>query len=82
MQKAAEGGEEGGKVLVMEFCNGGSLFSLIDKAEYGSGLPDPAFLAVLADLGAGLKYLRLHHKVVHRDVKPSNILRTIAKDGQ
>jgi serine/threonine protein kinase len=63
--------------LVVELVPGGSLAARVtgvppDRAGPGGGLPYGAVLRVGADVAAALA--ALHPTVVHRDVKPSNVL--------
>uniref|UniRef100_A0A3B4X8A3 Inhibitor of nuclear factor kappa B kinase subunit epsilon n=1 Tax=Seriola lalandi dorsalis TaxID=1841481 RepID=A0A3B4X8A3_SERLL len=46
------------KVLVMEYCSGGSLLSLLEEPENAFGLPETEFLTVLQCVG-GCVYLIL-----------------------
>ncbi|XP_034668298.1 serine/threonine-protein kinase TBK1 isoform X1 [Drosophila subobscura] len=79
---AIEEDQEGrGKVIVMELCTGGSLFNILDDPENCYGLPEHEFLLVLEHLCAGMKHLR-DNKLVHRDLKPGNIMKFISEDGQ
>ncbi|XP_017082519.1 LOW QUALITY PROTEIN: serine/threonine-protein kinase TBK1 [Drosophila eugracilis] len=79
---AIEEDQEGrGKVIVMELCTGGSLFNILDDPENSYGLPEHEFLLVLEHLCAGMKHLR-DNKLVHRDLKPGNIMKFISEDGQ
>mmetsp|Transcript_5702 Transcript_5702/g.7974 ORF Transcript_5702/g.7974 Transcript_5702/m.7974 type:complete len:872 (-) Transcript_5702:25-2640(-) len=61
--------------LVMEFCGGGDLYSLLDK--FG-GLDEKVARFYIAELIVALEYL---HKmqIIHRDIKPDNVL--IASNG-
>lgn len=60
---------EGAVYLCMEYMDGGSL----DKIYHG-GVDEP-YLAVITDcVIRGLKQLKDHHNIIHRDVKPTNIL--------
>uniref|UniRef100_A0A1A9WM29 Protein kinase domain-containing protein n=1 Tax=Glossina brevipalpis TaxID=37001 RepID=A0A1A9WM29_9MUSC len=78
---AIEEDQEGrGKVIVMELCTGGSLFNILDDPENSYGLPEKEFLLVLEHLCAGMKHLR-DNKLVHRDLKPGNIMKFISEDG-
>uniref|UniRef100_A0A182JKV7 Uncharacterized protein n=1 Tax=Anopheles atroparvus TaxID=41427 RepID=A0A182JKV7_ANOAO len=77
-----EDDQEGrGKVIVMELCTGGSLFNILDDPENTYGLPQREFLLVLEHLSAGMKHLR-DNNLVHRDLKPGNIMKYISEDGQ
>ncbi|KAM6457058.1 inhibitor of nuclear factor kappa-B kinase subunit epsilon isoform 2-T3 [Liasis olivaceus] len=68
------------KVLVMEYCSGGSLLSLLEEPENASGLSEAEFLIVLCCV-AGVNHLR-ENGVVHRDIKPGNIMRQTGENGQ
>ncbi|CAH2089949.1 unnamed protein product [Euphydryas editha] len=69
-----------GKVIVMELCTGGSLFNILDDPENTYGLQENEFLLVLEHLTAGMKHLR-DNNLVHRDLKPGNIMKFISEDG-
>ncbi|KDR12239.1 serine/threonine-protein kinase TBK1 [Zootermopsis nevadensis] len=69
-----------GKVIVMELCTGGSLFNILDDPENTYGLQEEEFLLVLEHLSAGMKHLR-DNRLVHRDLKPGNIMKFITDDG-
>lgn len=61
---------EGAVYMCMEYMDGGSL----DKI-YGEGVQDEACLAYIAEsVIQGLKQLKDQHNIIHRDVKPTNIL--------
>ena len=78
---AIEDDQEGrGKVIVMELCTGGSLFNILDDPENTYGLPQVEFLLVLEHLTEGMKHLR-DNNLVHRDLKPGNIMKFISEDG-
>lgn len=70
-----------GKVIVMELCTGGSLFNILDDPENTYGLQEEEFLLVLEHLTAGMKHLR-DNNLVHRDLKPGNIMKFICDDGR
>jgi len=70
-----------GKVIIMELCTGGSLFNILDDPENTYGLQEDEFLLVLEHLSAGMNHLR-DNKLVHRDLKPGNIMKFVAEDGQ
>ncbi|XP_073953525.1 I-kappaB kinase epsilon [Choristoneura fumiferana] len=79
---AIEEEQEGrGKVIVMELCTGGSLFNILDDPENTYGLQEQEFLLVLEHLTAGMKHLR-DNNLVHRDLKPGNIMKFINEDGR
>ncbi|KAK7102632.1 inhibitor of nuclear factor kappa-B kinase subunit epsilon-like [Littorina saxatilis] len=67
-------------VVVMEFCEGGSLASYLQEPDNMFGLPDTDFLLLLKHMVSGMEHLR-NSGFVHRDIKPGNILRCINKDG-
>jgi formylglycine-generating enzyme required for sulfatase activity len=59
--------------LVMEYAPGGSLAELLKQE---GPLPLDDFLRIAADAAAGLGAIHKELEIVHRDVKPSNILLT------
>ena len=64
-------GEEAGTgYLVMELVPGESLADLLDRQPI---LPSKILIPILADTARGLQHAH-HNSVVHRDVKPGNIL--------
>ncbi|KAL0978674.1 hypothetical protein UPYG_G00173760 [Umbra pygmaea] len=69
------------KVLVMEYCSGGSLLSLLEEPENAFGLLETEFLIVLQCVVHGINHLR-ENGVVHRDIKPGNIMRQLGEDGR
>uniref|UniRef100_F6TM15 TANK binding kinase 1 n=1 Tax=Ornithorhynchus anatinus TaxID=9258 RepID=F6TM15_ORNAN len=69
------------KVLVMEFCPYGSLYTVLEEPSNAYGLPESEFLIVLRDVVGGMNHLR-ENGIVHRDIKPGNIMRVIGEDGQ
>uniref|UniRef100_H3CPA7 Inhibitor of nuclear factor kappa B kinase subunit epsilon n=1 Tax=Tetraodon nigroviridis TaxID=99883 RepID=H3CPA7_TETNG len=69
------------KVLVMEYCSGGSLLMLLEEPENAFGLPETEFLTVLQCVVRGMNHLR-ENGVVHRDIKPGNIMRQTGEDGK
>ncbi|XP_060084411.1 serine/threonine-protein kinase TBK1-like [Ylistrum balloti] len=69
------------KVIVMELSTCGSLYSMLDDPKNAYGLEETEFLLVLNHVAQGMKYL--HEKdIVHRDVKPGNILCYKGEDGR
>ncbi|XP_053318026.1 serine/threonine-protein kinase TBK1 [Spea bombifrons] len=71
----------GHKVLVMEFCPCASLYSVLEEPSNAYGLPESEFLIVSRDVVAGMNHLR-ENGIIHRDIKPGNIMRVIGEDGQ
>ncbi|XP_020752220.2 inhibitor of nuclear factor kappa-B kinase subunit epsilon isoform X2 [Odocoileus virginianus] len=69
------------KVLVMEYCSSGSLLSVLESPENAFGLPEDEFLVVLRCVVAGMNHLR-ENGIVHRDIKPGNIMRLLGEEGQ
>ncbi|XP_073175855.1 inhibitor of nuclear factor kappa-B kinase subunit epsilon isoform X1 [Lepidochelys kempii] len=69
------------KVLVMEYCSRGSLLSVLEDPENSFGLSESEFLIVLHCVVAGMNHLR-ENSIVHRDIKPGNIMRLVGEDGQ
>ncbi|KAM9000608.1 inhibitor of nuclear factor kappa-B kinase subunit epsilon isoform X2 [Sarcophilus harrisii] len=69
------------KVLVMEYCSSGSLLSVLENPENTFGLAEAEFLVVLSCVVAGMNHLR-ENGIVHRDIKPGNIMRLLGEDGQ
>lgn len=69
------------KMLVMELCTGGSLYSMLDEPSNAFGLEETEFLTVVRDVAGGMKHLR-DQGIIHRDIKPGNIMRYISEDGR
>lgn len=67
------------KVLIMEYCAEGNCADLIDSNP--NGLTSIEFLHFCHSLVSAIKHLR-EKDLVHRDVKPSNILISKNNDGQ
>ncbi|NXG43309.1 IKKE kinase, partial [Psilopogon haemacephalus] len=76
-----ETGSSKQKVLVMEYCSSGSLLSMLEDPVNAFGLAESEFLIVLQCVVAGMNHLR-ENGVVHRDIKPGNIMRLVGEDGQ
>ncbi|KAK7503339.1 hypothetical protein BaRGS_00005260 [Batillaria attramentaria] len=66
--------------IEQEYCEGGSLYHMLDQPQYQYGLPEDQFLLVLYHVSAGMQYLR-RAGVIHRDIKPGNIMRFLTDDG-
>lgn len=60
---------EGAVYMCIEYMNGGSL----DKI-YGDGVDEPHLAYITESVIRGLMELKEKHNIIHRDVKPTNIL--------
>jgi len=57
--------------LFLEFCDGGTLED--EVVEHEEGLPDEVLRKYIAQIAMALKYMK-DEKIIHRDIKPKNIL--------
>jgi serine/threonine protein kinase len=75
--RALDFGQEGPTVyLVMEFVDGPDLWQRIEQS---GRLPEKEAVGIIAQVGEGLQEAH-KHGIIHRDVKPDNIL--LAPDGR
>lgn len=69
-------------VILMEYCEGGDLRKLITtKSESGSHFSEDEVMAYFVQIVQALQYIH-SVKVLHRDLKTSNIFLTTGADGQ
>ncbi|KAL5014493.1 hypothetical protein ScPMuIL_008763 [Solemya velum] len=68
------------QVIVMELSYSGTLFNMLEEPQNAYGLEESEYFLVLAHVAAGMKHLR-DNDIVHRDIKPGNILKYVAEDG-
>ena len=62
---------DGNISICMEYMDGGSLDLILKRA---GRIPEPILAKITRAVIKGLNYLREKHSIMHRDVKPSNIL--------
>lgn len=60
-------------ILCMEFCDNGSLRSILNRTENHRGMSETECLTILKHVTSGLEYLH-QRKIIHRDLKPENIV--------
>lgn len=65
---------EGSLMVLMEFCDQGSLRDLIDVRE--QPLTEQQIAFIIKDVLIALQFLHLKHHVIHRDIKAGNVLLT------
>ncbi|XP_063385383.1 inhibitor of nuclear factor kappa-B kinase subunit beta [Cydia fagiglandana] len=63
-------------ILCMEYCSGGDLRQLLNKAEFCSGLKEVQVRQILSDIRNAMQFLH-GNKITHRDLKPENIVMQI-----
>lgn len=65
---------EGAVYMCMEFMDGGSLDKIYDASPEMGGIDEPQLAYITHAVIEGLKELKDVHNIIHRDVKPTNIL--------
>lgn len=71
---------EGAVYMCMEYMDGGSLDKIYDENPEMGGIDEPQLAFITYAVIQGLRELKEVHNVIHRDVKPTNILCS-AKQG-
>ena len=71
---------EGAVYMCMEYMDGGSLDKIYDQDPEIGGIDEPQLAVIATAVIRGLKVLKDVHHIIHRDVKPTNILCS-AKQG-
>jgi mitogen-activated protein kinase kinase len=61
--------QEGAVYVCMEYMDGGSIDNI-----YGNGVPEAVLKKITYSTVQGLRTLKDDHNIIHRDVKPTNIL--------
>lgn len=65
---------EGAVYMCMEYMDGGSLDKIYDASPEIGGIDEPQLAYITHAVIEGLKELKDVHNIIHRDVKPTNIL--------
>lgn len=73
--KGLENDENDNTYMILEYCNGGDLFSFTQKFQqkYNRNLDENEIQKILKDILYGLSCLH-RNKIIHSDLKPTNIL--------
>ena len=71
---------EGAVYMCMEYMDGGSLDKIYDESSEIGGIDEPQLAVITTAVIQGLMELKDVHNIIHRDVKPTNILCS-AKQG-
>ncbi|EHN01758.1 Pbs2p [Saccharomyces cerevisiae x Saccharomyces kudriavzevii VIN7] len=65
---------EGAVYMCMEYMDGGSLDKIYDESSEIGGIDEPQLAFIANAVIHGLRELKEQHNIIHRDVKPTNIL--------
>ncbi|EJS43178.1 pbs2p [Saccharomyces arboricola H-6] len=65
---------EGAVYMCMEYMDGGSLDKIYDESSEIGGIDEPQLAFIANAVIHGLRELKDQHNIIHRDVKPTNIL--------
>ncbi|CAI4061245.1 hypothetical protein N7582_001837 [Saccharomyces uvarum] len=65
---------EGAVYMCMEYMDGGSLDKIYDESSDIGGIDEPQLAFIANAVIHGLRELKDQHNIIHRDVKPTNIL--------
>ncbi|GMH93788.1 hypothetical protein TrST_g2573 [Triparma strigata] len=69
-------------VILMEYCEGGTLRGLLDRAASGKvAFGKEAQAQILLDISYGMRYLHTHN-IIHQDLKSLNVLITASGKGK
>jgi serine/threonine protein kinase len=66
--------------IILPYCQFGSVQSLLLLPQNMFGFPEEEFIILLRDVSCGLKYLK-QNNIIHRDIKPGNIMKAMDNDG-
>lgn len=61
-------------IIIMEYCNGGDLRSVLERVENVNGLAEKEIRDILRSLRYAVEYLHQRYNIEHRDIKPENIV--------
>ncbi|EDO18128.1 hypothetical protein Kpol_1031p32 [Vanderwaltozyma polyspora DSM 70294] len=65
---------EGAVYMCMEYMDGGSLDKIYDSSKEIGGIDEPQLAYITESVIRGLMELKDGHNIIHRDVKPTNVL--------
>ena len=68
--------------LIMEYVSHGSLDEKLENLPKNGSLPEEFVLKLAVDISNALVHLHFDHLLVHRDIKPPNILLQAATENR